>query len=66
MLPFYKEYFGMPYSLPKLDIVALPVLAPNAMENWGLVTFRLAKVKLLTITVTTPIVAVHNDTQMLQ
>lgn len=41
MFQFYRHYFEIPYPLPKLDIVALPVLAPNAMENWGLITFRL-------------------------
>ena len=41
MLPFYQDYFGTPYPLPKLDIVAIPVLTANAMENWGLIIFRL-------------------------
>jgi aminopeptidase N len=39
-LSFYNEYFGIPYPLPKLDMLALPDFAAAAMENWGLVTYR--------------------------
>ncbi|CAM8961662.1 unnamed protein product [Rhodiola kirilowii] len=39
-LEIYKEYFGVPYSLPKLDMVAVPDFAAGAMENYGLVTYR--------------------------
>ncbi|KAM4121393.1 hypothetical protein ACB094_01G002100 [Castanea mollissima] len=38
-LEFYKEYFAVPYFLPKLDMVAIPNFAFGAMENYGLVTF---------------------------
>ncbi|XP_050263568.1 aminopeptidase M1-like [Quercus robur] len=37
-LEFYKEYFAVPYFLPKLDMVAIPDFAFGAMENYGLVT----------------------------
>jgi aminopeptidase N len=39
LLPFYNEYFGTPYPLPKLDNVAGPGSSQffGAMENWGAV-----------------------------
>ncbi|XP_063609315.1 aminopeptidase N-like [Penaeus indicus] len=39
ILRFFEEYFGIPYPLKKLDIVALPDLTSD-MENWGLITYR--------------------------
>ncbi|KAL8623437.1 hypothetical protein ACOMHN_058883 [Nucella lapillus] len=38
-LPFYKNYFGVAYNLPKLDLVAAPDFPIGAMENWGLVIY---------------------------
>jgi len=40
VLPYYKEYFGIEYPLPKMDLVAVADFAAGAMENWGLVTYR--------------------------
>ena len=40
VLPFYNEYFGVPYPLPKLDLIAIPGnYEAGAMENWGAITF---------------------------
>lgn len=33
-LDAYDEFFGIPYPLPKLDMVAIPEFAAGAMENW--------------------------------
>ena len=37
---FYENYFGIPYQLPKMHIIAVPDFAAGAMENWGAITFR--------------------------
>jgi tricorn protease interacting factor F2/3 len=35
----YGEYYGQPYPLPKLHLVAVPDLWAGAMENWGAIAF---------------------------
>ncbi len=41
ILPYYNEYFGTPYPLPKLDLIAGPGESQffGAMENWGAIFF---------------------------
>jgi aminopeptidase N len=39
LLAYYNDYFGTPYPLPKLDLVAAPGEAAGAMENWGAILY---------------------------
>ena len=40
ILEFFSDYFGIPYPMKKMDMIAVPDFAMGAMENWGLVTYR--------------------------
>jgi aminopeptidase N len=39
VLPFFNEYFGTKYPLPKLDQVAFPSVGASGMENWGAIVY---------------------------
>lgn len=39
-LEFYENTFDSKFPLPKMDMVAIPDFAAGAMENWGLITYR--------------------------
>src|SRR5260370_21306004 len=43
IVPFFNEYFGVRYALPKLDQVAGPGGIFGAMENWGAIYYNEAR-----------------------
>ena len=40
VLHYYDTYFGIPYPLKKLDLIAIPDFEAGAMENFGAITYR--------------------------
>jgi aminopeptidase N len=40
VLHYYNTYFGIPYPMPKLDMIAIPDFEAGAMENFGAITYR--------------------------
>ncbi|XP_011303363.1 glutamyl aminopeptidase isoform X2 [Fopius arisanus] len=43
IIEFYTNLFKIDYPLPKLDMAAIPDFVSGAMENWGLITYREAR-----------------------
>jgi aminopeptidase N len=40
LLHYYNGYFGIPFALPKLDLIAAPGrITGSSMENWGAIFF---------------------------
>jgi aminopeptidase N len=40
LLGYYRDYFGVPYMLPKLDQLAIPGVRNGAMEDWGVISYN--------------------------
>lgn len=45
-LAFYEKAFDSEFPLPKMDMIAVPDFSAGAMENWGLITYRIVDVLL--------------------
>ena len=39
VLPYFDNYFGVRYSLPKLDQITFPSVGAGGMENWGAIIY---------------------------
>jgi aminopeptidase N len=39
LLTYYRDYFGIPYPLPKLDQIALPQNFGGSVESWGAIAY---------------------------
>ncbi len=39
VVPYYNDYFGVKYPLPKLDQVSFPSVGASGMENWGCIIY---------------------------
>jgi aminopeptidase N len=39
LLTYYRDYFGIPYPMPKLDQIALPQNFGGGGENWGAIAY---------------------------
>jgi aminopeptidase N len=40
LLAYYRDYFDVPYMLPKLDQLAIPGVRGGAMEDWGAISYN--------------------------
>ncbi len=40
LLAYFRDYFGIPYMLPKLDQLAIPGVRNGAMEDWGAISYN--------------------------
>ena len=40
IVDYFSRYYGIPYPLPKLHLLAVPQFGTGAMENWGAIAFQ--------------------------
>ena len=40
VMSYFNNYFGIPYPLKKVDLIAVPDFEAGAMENFGAITYR--------------------------
>lgn len=41
VIEYLTKYTGIPIPLPKMDLLCVPGFDFGAMENWGLIIFRI-------------------------
>ena len=41
VLDYYEKFFQLQFPLPKLDLIGIPDFGFAAMEDWGLIMYRL-------------------------
>jgi len=44
IIDYYEKFFNVEFPLPKQDMIAIPDFGAGAMENWGLITYRLTAI----------------------
>ena len=44
VVDFYSDIFQLEYPLPKIDLLAVHEFSHGAMENWGLITYRITAI----------------------
>ncbi|KAK7497083.1 hypothetical protein BaRGS_00011613, partial [Batillaria attramentaria] len=40
VMPYFDDYFGIPFALPEQEMIAMPDFQYGGMEHWGLVGYK--------------------------